>query len=189
LGDLKEAHPEIQIEVSADRQAVLIDRLDKGQLDLALLFSASGRNDAQRLTALPMAWISSGRKQFKLRPEEPVPLALCNVPCFFREAAIAALNEASIPWHIAFTSLSVHGIWAAVEAGLGVTLRTATGMPALLRVMESKSGLPRLPTVDVSLHDGRRELSTAASHFKKVLCETLAENLPAKLRRKPSHRR
>ena len=188
LGRFQEAHPEIQVEVSADRQAVLIDRLDKGQLDLALLFSASGRSDAQRLTALPMAWIGSGRKQFKLRPDQPVPLALCNAPCFFREAAIAALNEASIPWHITFTSLSVHGIWAAVEAGFGVTLRTATGMPAQLKVMESKSGLPRLPMVDVSLHDGRRELSTAASHFKNVLCETLAENLPAKLLSKSSHR-
>ena len=53
-----------------------------------------------------------------------MPLALCNPPCFFREAAIAALNQAGIPWHIAFTSLSVHGIWAAVDAGLGTIFQT-----------------------------------------------------------------
>ena len=188
LARFQVAHPEIQVEVSADRQAVLLDSLDKGQLDLALLFGASGRSDAKHLSALPMAWINSGQKHFKLQPDQPVPLALCNAPCFFREAAITALNEAAIPWRITFTSLSVHGIWAAVEAGLGITLRTATGMPAQLAVMESRFGLPRLPMVDVSLHDGRRELSTAASHFKNVLCETLAEDLPSKFRTKGSQR-
>ncbi|MBV8273973.1 MAG: LysR family transcriptional regulator [Verrucomicrobia bacterium] len=186
LARFKQAHPEIQIEVIADRQTVLLDRLDKGQLDLALLFGASRRSDAQRLTALPMTWIGSGKQRFKLQPGQPVPLALCNAPCFFREAAIAALNQADIPWHITFTSLSVHGIWAAVDAGLGITLRTATGMPPQLAVMESRSGLPRLPMVDVSLHDGGRELSAAACHFKKALSETLAESLSAKFRTKLS---
>jgi DNA-binding transcriptional LysR family regulator len=188
----KEVHPEIQVEVSADRQAILLDRLDKGQLDLALLFGASRRSDAECLTALPMVWISSGKKQFKLQADRPVPLALCNAPCFFREVAIGALNEAGIPWNITFTSLSVHGIWAAVEADLGITLRTATGMPAQLTVMESRTGLPRLPKVDVSLHDGGRGLSAAASHFRKTLTETLAENLPSTFRpdlRRRRHRK
>ena len=178
LGRFKQAHPEIQIEVSADRRAVLVDRLDKGQLDLALLFGASRRSDAQRLTALPMAWIGSGKQRLTWQPGQPLPLALCNPPCFFREAAIAALNQAGIPWHIAFTSLSVHGIWAAVDAGLGITLRTATGLPKQLTVMEPKSSLPRLPMVDVFLHDGGRELSQAVSRFKESLLEMLAENLP-----------
>lgn len=54
LARAKQAHPEIQIEVSADRYAVLIDRLDKGRLDLALLFGPTRRSDAKRITALPM---------------------------------------------------------------------------------------------------------------------------------------
>jgi DNA-binding transcriptional LysR family regulator len=135
-----------------------------------------------------MAWIGPGEQRLKWRPGDPLPLALCSPPCVFREAAIDALNQAGIPWHIAFTSLSVHGIWAAVEAGLGVTLRTATGLPKQLTVMEPKSGLPRLPVVDVSLHDGGRELSPAAARFKEILSETLAESLPAKRKaRRPAN--
>lgn len=180
LARFKQAHPEIQVEVSADRRAVLIDRLDKGQLDLALLFGAARRSDAQRLTALRMVWIGSHKQRFKWQCGQPVPLALCSPPCFFRDAAIAALNQAGIPWHIAFTSLSVHGIWAAVDAGLGITLRTPTGLPKQMTIMKPKSGLPRLPMVDISLHDGGRELTSAAIYFKEILSGTLAEDLSVK---------
>ena len=113
-----------------------------------------------------------------MRSDQAVPLALCSPPCFFREAAIGALNEADIRWRIAFTSPSVHGIWAAVDAGLGITLLTATGLPSQLTVMEPKSGLPALPMVDLFLHDGGRELTEAVNQFKEILLETLAEELP-----------
>jgi DNA-binding transcriptional LysR family regulator len=184
LAKFKQARPETQIEVSADRRGVLIDRLDKGELDLALLFGARRRSDAQRLTVLQMAWIGSGKRRFEWNPGQPLALALCTPPCVFREAAIAALNEAGISWHLVFTSLSIHGIWAAVDAGLGITLRTATGTPKSLSVLELKSGLPRLPMVEVSLHDGGRELTPAATRFREILFETIAENVQSKRKAK-----
>jgi hypothetical protein len=67
-----------------------------------------------------------------------------------------------------------------IHAGLGITLRTAMGLPKQLTVMEPKSSLPRLPMIDLFLHDGGRELSQAVSRFKEILLETLAENLPRK---------
>src|SRR5262249_36964461 len=36
LGRFKRAHPAVRIEASVDRNALLLDRLDRGQLDLAL---------------------------------------------------------------------------------------------------------------------------------------------------------
>jgi hypothetical protein len=73
---------------------------------------------------------------------------------------------------------SLHGIWAAVDAGLGITLRTLTGLPDQLIALDKKSGLPPLPMIDLSLHDGGRELTPAATRFKETLFETLAANLP-----------
>ena len=75
LARVKTAHPEIKVEVSADRYAVLIDRLDKGQLDLALLFGPTHRSDAQRITALPMTWIGPQKTPVPFRRGEPVQLA------------------------------------------------------------------------------------------------------------------
>ena len=177
LARAKQAHPEIQVEITADRYSVLIDRLDRGQLDLALLFGPSRRSDAERISALPMVWIGPRKKQLTLQRGEPLPLALCSPPCFFREAAINALNEAGVPWQISFSSVSPHGVWAAVDAGLGITLRTATSLPRQLAVIERGSRLPRLPKVDLFLHDGGREPSKAVSRFRETLLETLADYL------------
>jgi DNA-binding transcriptional LysR family regulator len=177
LARAKKAHPEIQVEVSADRYAVLIDRLDRGQLDLALLFGPTKRSDGEWITALPMAWIGSPKQRLSLRRDQPLQLALCSPPCYFRGAAIDALNEAGVPWQIAFSSLSVHGIWAAVDAGLGITLRTATSIPRQLTAIKPRSSLPRLPKVDLYLHDGGREPSKTVSRFKQTLLETLTEYL------------
>lgn len=177
LARAKKAHPEIKIEVSADRYAILIDRLDKGQLDLALLFGPTRRCDAQQITALPMTWIGPQNAPITFRRGEPVQLAVSSPVCYFRQAAIEALNDAAIPWQIGFSSLSVHGVWAAVEAGLGITLRTATSVPKQLAAIKSRSGLPRLGKVDLFLHDGGRELSQAVGRFKETLLETLREHL------------
>jgi DNA-binding transcriptional LysR family regulator len=177
LARAKKAHPEIQVEVSADRYAVLIDRLDKGQLDLALLFGPTRRSDGQRITALPMAWIGPRRPVLRFRRDQPLQLALCSAPCYFREAAINALNAAGVPWQIGFSSLSVHGVWAAVDAGLGITLRTASSVPRQLTVINPRSSLPRLAKVDLFLHDGGREPSNAVNRFRDTLLETLKEHL------------
>jgi DNA-binding transcriptional LysR family regulator len=125
-----------------------------------------------------MAWIGSSKEKPNWQSGRPLLLAVFNPPCFFRETAIAALDRAGIPWHIAFTSMSLHGIWAAVDAGLGITLRTMTGLPNQLVVLDKKSRLPSLPMIDLTLHDGGRELTPAASLFKEILLETLTANLP-----------
>lgn len=177
LARVKAAHPEIKVEVSADRYAVLIDRLDKGQLDLALLFGPTHRSDAQRITALPMTWIGPQKAPIPFRRGEPVQLAVSSPVCYFRQAAIDALTDAGIPWQIGFSSLSVHGVWAAVEAGLGITLRTATSVPKQLAAIKSRSGLPRLGNVDLFLHDGGREPSKVISRFRATLLESLREHL------------
>ena len=93
-------------------------------------------------------------------PGEPIPLAMYEPPCFFRQGAIAALERAGVSWCIAFTSPSLHGLWAAVEAGLGVTLRTAVGLPPGVRVLDNTLDLPPAPAMalELCLHDGGRPL-------------------------------
>src|SRR6267378_1857299 len=177
LGRFRRAHPGIRIEANTERRAILIDRLDKEQLDLVLLFGGGLRSDALRLAKLPMAWIGSSKEKPNWQSDRPLPLAVFNPPCFFRETAIAALDRAGIPWHIAFTSLSLHGIWAAVDAGLGITLRTVTGLPNQLMALDKKSGLPSLPLTHLSLHRGGRELTAAATRFKENFIGAVTANL------------
>src|SRR5262249_12538302 len=86
-------------------------------------------------------------------------------------------------WRITFTSPSLHGLWAAVEAGLGVTLRTDVGLPPALRVLD---GLPPIagPALPVCLHDGGRALAPTSASLKSIIAQTLAEKLPMSCRDK-----
>lgn len=180
LGRFKRAHPAVRIEAVVDRNRRLLERLDKGELDLVLALGSPAREDAQAVAQLPLVWIGPSSTQPIWTPGEPIPLAMYEPPCFFRQGAIAILDQACVPWSIAFTSPSLHGLWAAVEAGLGVTLRTAVGLPPGVRVLDDALGLPPAPETALALclHDGRRPLGPALDLLRSIIVETLDENLP-----------
>jgi DNA-binding transcriptional LysR family regulator len=171
LGQFKRVHPMVRIEASVDRNAVLFERLDKGQLDLAMIFGGGQRSGAERLATMPMVWIGGAEAAWE--PTQPVPLVLFEAPCLFRKAGIAALDAAGIPWRITFTSPSLAGLWAAVDAGLGISPRTTANLPKSLKVLGRPYRLPKLPSIDLSLHDRGRPLTPATMRLKDILVETI----------------
>jgi DNA-binding transcriptional LysR family regulator len=173
LGSFKRAHPAVRVEATVDGNRRLLDRLDRGELDLVLAMGNGARADAQRLGTVPMVWLGPAEGGPIAAPDAPLPLALYEAPCFFRQAALAALDRAGRPWRIEFTSTSLHGLWAAVAAGLGVTLRTTVGLPAGLAVRDD---LPDAPMLDLCLHDGGRPLTPALARLGAIVAETVATN-------------
>ncbi len=167
------AHPQTRISVTVDRNAVLIDRLDRGELDLALVLA--WHVDRPRMIPvvnLPMAWIGSRDQPFN-PGSEPVPLVMFEAPCIFRQAAGDALDAAGLAWRVAFTSPSLSGLWAAIAAGLGVTLRTAASGAAGLQHLGPESGLPPLPEISLMLIESSLgESGPAQMRFKEILLET-----------------
>jgi hypothetical protein len=94
----------------------------------------------------------------------------------FRSAGIDALDRAGIAWHLAFTSPSLAGLWAATGAGLGVTLRTTVGLPNTLAVLKpGASGLPTLPKVSLTLC--KTKADSAVIRLSEILRETIAEQV------------
>ena len=121
------------------------------------------------MARVPLCWL--GARGAELPPpskSEPLPLAMLEAPCLMRDAAIAALNRARIPWRVAFTSPSLAGIWAAVGAGLGVTVRTAIGVPPTLQVL---AGLPGLPHIGLDVHRADAAPSPPVSRLEDLLAE------------------
>lgn len=87
-----------------------------------------------------------------------------------RTTAIHALDKAGIPWRIAFTSASLNGIWSAVTAGIGITVRTRLGMPDTLQVCE---GLPQLPSIGLALHRAEATQSEVVNRLANIIREEL----------------
>jgi DNA-binding transcriptional LysR family regulator len=180
LGRFKRTHPAVRIEAVVDRNRRLLERLDKGELDLVLSIGSGTRSDATLLASLHPVWIGSASSRLEWTPSEPIPLAMYEAPCFFRQCALAALDAAGLPWRITFTSPSLHGLWAAVDAGLGFTLRTAIGLPATLRVLDGQLPAIAAPALPVCLHDGGRPLAAPVQSLRSAVVATLQANLSPK---------
>jgi DNA-binding transcriptional LysR family regulator len=180
LSRFARAHPKVRVEVQVDRSAPLIDRIIKGELDIALTWDdGTAGPHGEKIGDLQISWI--GRPDWPgvaALGGEPLPMAAFAPPCSFRSAAVAALDGAGIPWRLAFTSPSLSGLWAAAEGGLGVTARTSVSMPKSLVVLDpATTSLPPLPTVPLALHRAEAEPSPAVGRLAEILLETIGGSI------------
>lgn len=177
LGSFARTHPRVRIEARVARNAELIDLIGNGQLDLALAWdSGKGTPYSRFIAELPMCWI--GRKDEGFAPSnEPLPLVAFEAPCLMRSAATSALDRAGMTWRLAFTSSSLSGIWAAVGAGLGITIRTPAGLPRNLQVLD---GMPALPTIGLVLHRAESEPAAPVQQLEEIVLAALDKVLPAR---------
>lgn len=178
LGRFTRAHPRLRIEARVARHAQLMELFTAPHLDLALTWDIgtplAHARSTQVIDPLPMRWIGNGDPLALADSGEPLPLVMMDAPCVMRSAATAALDRAGIPWRVAFTSASLGGVWAAVAAGLGVTVRTALGVPAHLRLLDNAT-LPALPAVGLSLHCAALDPAPVTERLHDIVLHTLAQ--------------
>lgn len=172
LGRFARAHPKVRVEARVDRGSALAQGVERGDLDLAVTWGRMGDTHAQIIATRPVVWI--GPDGFTLDTSEPLPLIAFDSPCAFRSAGLEALDREGIEWRHAFASPSLGGLWAAVTAGLGVTLRTAEGVPPHLRVLDpATSGLPAPGRIELALHRSSTEQSPAIAQLQALLIEAI----------------
>ena len=169
LGQFRKAYPAVRVDVLVEPNRLLIERLDRGELDLVLAMNQGARADAERLATLPMAWIGPAGTDEVVRPGAVLDLALYQPPCFFRKAGTAALERAGIAWRPSFVTASLHSLWAGVAAGLGLTVRIGTDLPPTLRRLDERHGLPALPDVALCLHAAPGAASAALTHLRQTV--------------------
>jgi DNA-binding transcriptional LysR family regulator len=156
LGRFGQDHPDVELTLQVDRSARLIEAVEAGSIDVAIAIRRDHPLNRATLTEIPMIWI--GRDGLELEADRPVPLVMFDPPCSFRSVAIEGLASVGRPHRVAFTSPSLSGLRMAVEAGLGLTVRTRHFLAPQLDSMGSRLGLPPLPSVAFSLYvaDGGR---------------------------------
>jgi DNA-binding transcriptional LysR family regulator len=176
LGRFARAHPKVRIEARVARNTELLERIDAGQLDLALVWGTTGAAQMQPLASPSMRWIGSSTVPWQDDRDEPLPLIAFDRPCLFHSAATAALDRVGIKWRVAFTSPSLSGLWAAAAAGLGVTVRTCYGLPATVRALdEAQHALPTLPAITLALHRTPGTASPPIERLASLVVDSVRE--------------
>lgn len=181
LGRFARAHPKVKIEARIARSHELAERVISGGLDLALAWHNGDRlPHSEHIAYVPMRWIGPARTmQESLLGERELPLAALEAPCLLRTKATESLDRAGRPWRMAFSSPSLSGVWAAVAAGLGLTIRTDIGLPAsVVALTPEASGLPALPHMALNLHHKDADHDPVTGKLAEILLQAVTDALP-----------
>ena len=164
-------HPHVSVDVRLDYSRALRERFDAGDLDVALI----GTNDKPDATSEEihhekLIWV--GLKGGGAVTRSPLPLAVADAGCWWRGAALEALDAAGIDYRIAYSSETSNGQLAAVEADLAIAPLPATVASSSIVRIPSAHGLPELGTYRVFMM--RRE---AAGPVAQALARHVADSL------------
>jgi len=157
-------HPEAQIYAKVAGTAELQELLDRDQIDIVIGYAAA--DDPAALGVFPMNWYGSA----DLALQEPIPLAVLEKPCRFREAAIASLEAAGRPYRIAVETPNLSSLRAAVQAGLGITCRAGLFLDTDVQLDDAV--LPKLPQVGLIV-DRRRGLDQAPAKLAELAIQAV----------------
>jgi DNA-binding transcriptional LysR family regulator len=174
LSQFTKHYPLVQLEVRIEGNAVLVEAVSKGEIDLALVVGHAQRPSAITLGTIDLVWIAG--RDFAPR-DEPLPLVVLGAQCVFRKEAIESLDAAGHPWRIAAVSPSLAGLWALGIAGLGVTVRSALGVPRSLVSHKTLFDLPRLGAFPVTLHAAAGGLSPGVERLRDILRDVVVDYL------------
>ncbi len=112
-----------------------------GDLDLALHTPEIVRVDDVVVHREAAVWTGSAFHEAQNR--KPLPVALFDKACWWRERCLSLLHRAGLPYEVVCTSESVAGIRAAISAGIAVGVLPQSALTARLRRL-SDPALPLL---------------------------------------------
>ncbi|MFW5969635.1 MAG: LysR substrate-binding domain-containing protein [Halofilum sp. (in: g-proteobacteria)] len=151
LAYFHEVYPSVEVEIHCVQSVELVRRVRGGELDIAITTRQRNSPGGEVLRREPLVWAASRAREPSL--DDPVALALfAAAEDVFRELALGRLEAAGRSWRIACTSQSMTGIRPALDAGLAIAVVARSMVTPDLRVLDESSGLPELPTVEISLH-------------------------------------
>jgi DNA-binding transcriptional LysR family regulator len=180
LGVYARSNPQVRLDVKVERNRLLLDGLEKGSLDLAVTWDEADSKHPRSTgsVSVPLCWIRS--RSHEPQNLSPLPLVLFDGNCIFRKRALRTLDESGIPWRITFTSPSLSGLWAAVDAGLGITLRTPLGLPPGLETGRVR-GVRPLGRIRLRLARSENLRSPAALRLEALLRDGLSDSLTLRM--------
>lgn len=167
-----EACPDVEVTVCCDQGMPLQSGLAAGELDLIVFTTDHTGAEGEALMHDPAVWVTSAAHDTHLC--DPLPVALFESGCWWRDRAIQILEEHGRRWRIACTSPNTEAVVATVVSGLAVAVLELSTVPTGARILTEAEGFPGFPGSTVMLR--RRPGATApavdrmAGVIREVFC-------------------
>jgi DNA-binding transcriptional LysR family regulator len=165
-------HPLVTVELICEQSTALVKTLAEGRLDLAIV---------TRLPEQPLEVIRLERFVWVASPNhvawqtDPLPVALFEPGCAARMNVLQALGDADRSYRCTYSSASLLGLIAVVQAGLAVAGLAQRSVPPSLRIIGGNEGLPVLPDLEIGILRNPLSTTPAVERLNDFLRRDLAQ--------------
>ena len=167
IGSFTRQHPKIELEVTCSLSAGFPEALETGKLDLAVYEVECPKPSEELLFEDPTCWAAAKFRDFTRF--EVLPVALFDHACWWREAAIKSLDACGRPYKIAYSSQSVSGIIAAIEAGVAIGLVGRSSLVPGLTIVSAGVGLGLAPSSHLVMAASRSQACGPVDAMKAAI--------------------
>ncbi|WP_085905504.1 LysR substrate-binding domain-containing protein [Kiloniella majae] len=167
LSRFAKTHPQAEVTVRCAQSAALNTGLEKGELDLVVLHEEATKIGGEILLNNPVVWITSDT--YRQHECLPMPVAVYDSGCWWRDWALACLEQQKKDYKITYISSSTFGLQAAVSSGIAVGILAQSQIPADCRELTPEEGFPRLQGTNIVLRQRiQHECSTKAGMAQAI---------------------
>ncbi len=166
LAAFRNAHPDVELQITIGMTGKLYEWLDAGQIDLLVGKRRLGDKRGTRLFSARLEWLARTGTLVDL--QQPLPLILTAEPSVSRAAVLDTLAQSDFRWQLVCTSSSHAGCVAAARGGLGITVRAQYLSARGLAPPLNSASLPQLPDIEFIAVAARR-LSRPAGTLLQLL--------------------
>ena len=164
LQSFSHQHPQVIIEVTCAPTPRLLEKINDHVIDIAIISHPDSLRRKDFLRREPFVWV--GAKGSDAPNRTPLQLALSDPDTLDYQAATTALERAGREYRIAYASGSMAGLTAVVLSGQAITVLTQTAVPSDLRILPPSTGLPKLPSLGITVSTVTKDPSPLLKSFK-----------------------
>ena len=137
-------HPQVDLNVHCASGAGFGEAIRRGNLDMAVYEVETVLPRHHVLREERTRWVASS--DHAPQDIDPLPVALFDDACWWRDVALDTLRRSGSSYRVVFSSESVSGITAAVDAGIAVALLGESTIADNHRILESPEFFDQTPT-------------------------------------------
>lgn len=172
LSRFAEEHPLVTVELVCEQSTALVKTLAEGKLDLAIVTRLPDQPlDVIRLERF--VWVAS--PNHVAWQADPLPVALFEPGCAARMNVLQALGDADRSYRCTYSSASLLGLVAVVQAGLAVAGLAQRSVPQSLRIVGANEGLPALSDLEIGILRNPLSTTPAVERLNDFLRRDLAQ--------------
>lgn len=172
LARFAEDHPRVNVELVCEPSRLLVSAIEERRIDLAIVTRLPSQ-PFEVLRQEPFVWVSAPNGiAWSI---DPLPVALFEAGCAARTNVIDVLSAGGRAYRSTYSSASLLGLCAVVQADLAVAGLAASSVPPTLRVIGEAEGLPAMQPLEISLIHQPASDTAAVSRLDEFLRKALRE--------------